>query len=64
MLKFKNNAVHVHIGFAVMERSVRRNRIPNEHRERKVRAFEDPREKGRNVNTIIARKFAAWFKLM
>lgn len=27
-----------------MERRVRRNRIPNEHRERIVRAFEDPRE--------------------
>ena len=56
MLKFKNGAVHVHTGFAVMEHRVRRNRIPNEHRERIVRAFEDPSEKCRNVNTIIARK--------
>ena len=55
MLKFKNDAVHVHTGFAVMEHGVRRNRIPNEHRERIVRAFEDPRGKSRNVNTIIAR---------
>ena len=59
MLKFKNDAVHVHAGFAVMEHRVRRNRIPIEHRERIVRAFEDPREKSRNVNTIIARKCAA-----
>ena len=52
MLKFEKDAVHVHTGFAVMEHRVRRNRIPNEHRERIVRAFEDPREKRRNVNTI------------
>ena len=65
MLKFKNDAVHVHTGFAVMEHRVRRNRIPNEHRERIVRAFEDPREKSRNVNTInIARKCTAWFRFM
>ena len=64
MLKFKNDAVHVHTGFAVMEHRVRRNRIPNEHRERIVRTFEDPREKSRNVNTIIARKCAAWFRFM
>ena len=59
MLKFKNDAVHVHTGFAVMERRVRRNRIPIDHRERIARAFEDPHEKKRNVNTIIARKCAA-----
>ena len=64
MLKFKNDAVHVHTGFAVMEHRVRRNRIPIEHRERIVRAFEDPREKRRNMNTIIARKCAAWFRFM
>ena len=56
-------SVHVHTGFAVMEHRVRRNRIPIEHRERIVRAFEDHREKRRNVNTIIARKCAAWFTL-
>ena len=61
MLKFKNDAVHVNIGFTVMEHRLRRNRIPIEHRERIVRAFEDPREK-RNVNTIIARKCAVWFR--
>ena len=65
MLKFKNDAVHVHTGFAVMKHRVRRNHIPNEpSRERIVRAFEDPREKSRNVNTIIARKCAAWFRFM
>ena len=52
-------SVHVHTGFAVMEHRVRR----NEHRERIVRAFEDHREKRRNVNTIIARKCAALFTL-
>ena len=51
-------------GFAVMEHRVRRNRIPNEHCERRVRAFEDPREKRRNVNSITARKCAAWFRFM
>ena len=45
MLKFKDDAVHVHTGFAVMEHRVRRNRIANEHRERIVKAFEDPHEK-------------------
>ena len=64
MLKFKKDAVHVHTGFAVMEHRVCRNRIPNEHRERIVRAFEDPCEKQRNVKTIIARKCAAWFRFM
>ena len=65
MLKFKNDAVHVHTGFAVMEHGrVRRNRIPNEHLERIVRAFEDPREKSRNGNTIIARKCTAWLRFM
>ena len=64
MLKFKNDAVDVHIGFAVMEHRVRRNCIPTEHRERIVRAFEDPCEKSRNVNTIIARKCAACFRFM
>ena len=64
MLKFENDAVHVHIGFAVMEHRGRRNRIPNEHRERIVRTFEDPREKRRNVNTITARKCAEWFRFM
>ena len=54
----------MHTGFAVMENSVRRNRIPIEHRERIVRAFEDPREKRRNMNTIIARKCAAWMRFM
>ena len=53
MLKFKDDAVHVHTGFAVMKHRVRRNRIPIERRERIVRAFEDPHEKRRNVNTII-----------
>ena len=64
MLKFENNAVHVQTGFAVMKHRVRRNRTSNEHRERIVRAFEDPREKRRNVNTITARKCAAWFRFM
>ena len=64
MLKFENDAVHVQTGFAVIEHRVRRNRIPNEHRERIVRAFEDPREKTRNVNTITARKSAAWFRFI
>ena len=59
MLKFKNGTVHVHTGFAVMEHKDCRNRIPNEHHERIVRVFEDPREKSRNVNTITARKCAA-----
>ena len=54
----------MHTGFAVIEQTVRGNRIPNEHRERIVRVFEDPREKRRNVNTITARKFAAWFRFM
>ena len=62
MLKFKNDAVNAQTGFAVMEHRVRRNRIPNEHRERIVRAFEDPCEKRRNVNTVTARKCAAWFR--
>ena len=56
MLKFKYDAVRVHTGFAVMEHRVRRNRIPIEHRERIVRAFEDPREKRRNVNTSNCQK--------
>ena len=47
-----------------MGHRVCRNRIPNEHSERIVRAFEDPREKRRNVNTITARKCAAWFRFM
>ena len=64
MFKFGNDAVHLQTGFAVMEHRVRRNRIPNEHRERIVRAFEDPREKRRNVNTITARKCAAWFRFI
>ena len=54
----------MHTAFAVIEQRVRRNRIPNEHRERVVRVFEDPREKRRNVNTTTARKFAAWFRFM
>ena len=62
MLKFENDDVQT--GFAVMEHRVRRNRIPNEHRERIVRAFEDPREKRRNVNTITVRKCAAWFRFV
>ena len=61
MLQFENDAVHVHTGFAVMEHRVRRNRIPNEHLKRIGRAFEYPREKRRNLNTITARKCAAWF---
>ena len=36
MLKFENDAVQVHTGFAVMEHRVRQNLIPNEHRERIV----------------------------
>ena len=56
--------MHVHTGLAVMEHGVRRNRIPIEHRERIVWAFEDPREKRRKVNTIIARKCAAWFRFL
>ena len=64
MLKFENDAVYVHTDFAAMEHRVRRNRIPIEDRESIVRAFEDPREKRRNVNTIIGRKCAAWFRLM
>ena len=64
MLKFENDAVHVQTGFAVMEHRVRRNCFPNEHRERIVRAFEDPREKRRNVNTITARKCGTWFRFM
>ena len=64
MLKFENDAVHVHTGFAVTEHRVRRYRFPNEHRERIVRAFDDPREKRRIVNTITVRKCAAWFRFM
>ena len=65
MLKFEKDAVHVHTGFAAaMERRVRRNRIPDEHREGIVGAFEDPRENRRNVNTITARNCAAWFRFM
>ena len=58
----------MYTGFIVMEHRVRRlscrNRIPINHCERIVRAFEDPREKRRNVNTIISRKCAAWFRFM
>ena len=64
LLKFKNDAVHVQTGFAVMEHRVHRNRIPIEHCDRIFRAFEDAREKMRNVNTIIGRKCAAWFRFM
>ena len=63
MLKFENDALHGYTGFAAMEHRVRRNCFSNEDRERIVRAaFEDPREKRRNVNTITARKCAAWFR--
>ena len=54
----------MHTGFVVMEHRVRQNRIPNEHRERIFRAFEDPREKRRSVNTITAIKCVAWFRFM
>ena len=64
MLKFKNDTAHERTGFTVIEHRVRRNRIPIKHRERIVRTFEDPREKRRNVKTIIARKCAAWFRFM
>ena len=60
MLKFENDAAHVHTGFAVMERSFLRNRIPNEHRERIVRAFEDPRGKRRgNLSDFKPESLAA-----
>ena len=41
-IKIESEAVHVQTLLAEMEHRARRNRIPNEHRERIVRAFEDP----------------------
>ena len=41
-IKIENEAVHVQTLLAEIEHRARRNRIPSEHRERIVRAFEDP----------------------
>ena len=49
MLKFENDAIHVQTGFGQLW---------------STEFVEDPREKRRNMNTIIAGKCAAWFRFM